>query len=158
RKGKIPWRRVLCPGSRPPSPPEDDLRSRNPGDSQRCPGANRPLPLRSSCTTLGGAAASEQTRHSDGRASTLLLRALSGHDLGPVGLATATTSGQREPRERRRRQMPAPTRRQGSRRSIQETPYSPDSRIAGMPNERAGSTAAGCSRPPDCDAPASTVE
>jgi hypothetical protein len=30
--------------------------------------------------------------------------------------------GQRERRERRRRQMPAPTRRQGSRRSIQETP------------------------------------
>ena len=60
-------------------------------------------------------------------------------------LSHATTSGQREPRERRRRQMPAPTRRQGSRRSIQETPYSPDSRIAGMPNERAGSTAAACS-------------
>ena len=35
---------------------------------------------------------------------------------------------------------------------------SPDSRIAGMPNERAGSTAAACSRPPECDAPASTVE
>ena len=33
--------------------------------------------------------------------------------------------GHREPRERRRRQMPAPARRQGSRRAIQETPYSP---------------------------------
>jgi hypothetical protein len=41
-------------------------------------------------------------------------------------LSRAAIPGHREPRERRGRQMPAPARRQGSRRAIQETSYSPE--------------------------------
>jgi hypothetical protein len=44
----------------------------------------------------------------------------------------ATPFGHWEPRERRGRQMPVPARRQGSRRAIQETPYSPAARPAGQ--------------------------
>jgi hypothetical protein len=42
----------------------------------------------------------------------------------PTRLSNAAAPGRRESRERRGRQMPAPARRQGSRRAIQETPYS----------------------------------
>jgi len=43
----------------------------------------------------------------------------------PIQATSASLTGHTEPRERRGRQMPAPARRQGSRRAVQETPYSP---------------------------------
>jgi hypothetical protein len=48
----------------------------------------------------------------------------------PRLLLRATASGHREPLDRRQRQVPAPTRRQGSPRAIQQTSYSPISRLA----------------------------
>ena len=57
---------------------------------------------------------------------------LLGHESSHQRAAGLTTPpGQREPRERLRRQMPAPARRQGSRHAIQETPYSPRAGLVG---------------------------
>ena len=44
---------------------------------------------------------------------------------GPILATSASPTGHRDPRERSGPQMPAPARRQGLRRAIQETPYSP---------------------------------
>src|SRR5438270_10919184 len=48
----------------------------------------------------------------------------------PAPALSVAPSGHRESREPRGRQMPAPARRQGSRRAIQETPYSPNPGIS----------------------------
>jgi hypothetical protein len=62
-------------------------------------------------------------------------------------LGEAVAPGHGEPRKRRGRQMPAPARRQGSRRAIRETPYRqkapPEPRRRGNPRQRSPSSPEG---------------
>jgi hypothetical protein len=96
----------------------------------RCGGPNAPLPSRRSRPTL--------------RLPLLVAPGLARCRSGPQPAAISkcelasdvAPSGQRQPRERRGWRMPAPARRQGLRRAIQEAPYSPE---AQLPPRRASS-------------------
>ena len=149
RRTRAPMTRLLWPNAR--ELPLGETRSRTVTRFSPCPSgdllrARHAGPARTLATTDSAASARGQPQRRDWQADGPCRPEAVTLSMSTV-LSHATTSGQRQPRERRRRQMPAPTRRQGSRRSIQETPYSPlagdatssgalDGRAAGSRSDR----------------------